>query len=99
MSREKELNFFVAGKNWERGLDWYEAQFSAAPVRGESSPAYSAYPFYPGVPERIRSVVPEAQVVYLVRDPVERVVSHYEHRAATYNDMGPLDDTLAHPEL
>ncbi len=99
MSRQKELDFFVVGKNWERGLDWYEAQFGPGKVRGESSPSYSAYPFYSGVPERIRGVVPEARIVYLLRDPVWRIVSHYEHRAVTYRDMGTLDDVLADPDL
>ncbi|MDX6507061.1 MAG: hypothetical protein QOG06_1705 [Gaiellaceae bacterium] len=99
MSREKELDFFVASKNWERGLDWYEAQFPVAKVRGETSPAYSAYPFYRDVPERIRQVLPAARIVYLVRDPIERIVSHYEYRAATYRDMGALDDVLAEPQL
>lgn len=99
MSRQKELDFFVAEKNWGRGLDWYEAQFRPAQVRGETSPSYSAYPFYSGVPERIRDVLPEARIVYLVRDPIERIVSHFEHRAATYREMGALDDVLADPQL
>jgi hypothetical protein len=99
MSRQKELDFFVAEKNWGRGLDWYEAQFSPAQVRGETSPSYSAYPFYLGVPERIRRVLPEARIVYLVRDPIDRIVSHYEHRAVTYREMGALDDVLADAPL
>ena len=99
MSREKELDFFVEGKNWERGLGWYEAQFLPAQLRGETSPSYSAYPFYLGVPERIREVLPEARIVYLVRDPIERIVSHYQHRAVTYREMGTLDDVLADARL
>ena len=68
MSAEKELNFFVEEKNWPRGIAWYESQFDPdAPVRGESSPTYTAYPEYHGVPERIRSVVPDAKLIYLVR--------------------------------
>ena len=74
MAREKELDFFVEQKNWSRGVDWYERQFAAAPVRGESSPSYTAYPRYRGVPERIRRIVPDAKLVYLVRDPVERAL-------------------------
>ena len=80
MSREKELDFFVEEKHWGRGVEWYAAQFEDAPVRGESSPSYTAYPRYRGVPERIRRVVPDAKLVYLVRDPVERIVSHFVHR-------------------
>ena len=91
MSREKELHFFVDRKNWGRGIEWYEAQFDAsAPVRGESSPGYSAYPLYEGVAERMARVVPDAKLVYLVRDPVERVVSHYTHRTVNWPEMGTI---------
>src|SRR5687767_10224357 len=44
MSETKELDFFVEDKNWPRGIEWYESQFSAARIRGESSPNYTAYP-------------------------------------------------------
>ena len=100
MSREKELHFFVDRKNWNRGLAWYEAQFDAsAPVRGESSPGYSAYPLYEGVAERMAATIPEAKLVYLVRDPVERVVSHYTHRTVNWPEMGTLEEALADPHV
>ena len=84
MSRDKELDFFVEEKNWNRGLEWYEAQFGDAPVRGESSVSYAAFPEYDGVPERIARVLPDARLIYLVRDPVERVVSHFFHHSIRY---------------
>lgn len=88
MSARKELNFFVdevvpetRRGPWERGLAWYEAQFDPnAPVRGESSPSYTLYPVYPGVPERMAATVPGARLIYLVRDPYERLVSFYRYR-------------------
>jgi Sulfotransferase domain len=96
MSREKELHFFVDRKNWGRGLEWYEAQFDAsAPVRGESSPGYSAHPLYEGVAVRMAATIPDAKLVYLVRDPVERIVSHYTHRTVNWPEMGTLEEALA----
>lgn len=98
MSREKELHFFVEGKNWGRGLEWYESQFDAsAPVRGESSPGYSAYPLYTGVAERMAATIPDARLVYLVRDPVARVVSHYTHRTVNWPEMGTIEGALTDP--
>lgn len=100
MTREKELHFFVDGKNWNRGRAWYESHFdSSAPVRGESSPSYSAFPLYRGVPERVAGLIPEAKLIYLVRDPVERVVSHYTHRTVNWPEMGTLEEALADPDL
>jgi hypothetical protein len=100
MSREKELHFFVGEKNWGHGLEWYESQFDAeAPVRGESSPGYSAFPLYRGVVDRMAETIPDARFVYLVRDPVERVVSHYSHRTVNWPAMRSLEEALADPHL
>ena len=80
MSKIKELDFFVAEKQWRRGLDWYRSQFpSAAPVRGESSPNYTAFPNLQGVAERMHSIIPHAKLIYVVRDPVDRMLSQYVH--------------------
>jgi hypothetical protein len=80
MSEQKELNFFVAERNWPKGLDWYRTQFASdAPVRGETSPNYTAHHLFKGIPARMHSVVPDAKLIYLVRDPIERMVSHYVH--------------------
>src|SRR5205085_12476815 len=44
VSTPKELNFFIAERNWPLGLDWYRSHFDAeARVRSEASPNYSAY--------------------------------------------------------
>ena len=93
MSREKELDFFVAERNWRRGRAWYERFFEAdCAVRGEASPAYASLPRHPGVAERMAAMVPEARIVYLVRDPVERLLSHYAMDVAIGRERRALDD-------
>jgi len=99
MSREKELNFFVEELNWSRGREWYERQFESAPVRGESSPAYTAYPLRSGVPERMAATLADVRLVYLVRDPIERIVSHYVHRALNWSDVATIAEALADPAV
>ena len=80
MSRPKELDFFIAERTWSRGLGWYTRHFDRAyPVRGESSPNYTAYPTWSGVPRRMAEVVPEARLIYLVRDPLDRIASQWIH--------------------
>src|ERR1700694_4198191 len=62
MSRQKELNFFIEEMNWSEGLHWYEAQFQNGAqyaIRGESSPQYTRYPIFRGVPERMHQVIPQ----------------------------------------
>lgn len=84
MSQVKELNFFSNEKYWEKGLDWYEKNF---PVKegqykavGEVSPSYTKAPFTEDVVKRIHDYVPDAKLIYIVRNPVQRCISHYLHR-------------------
>jgi hypothetical protein len=100
MSRPKELNFFVAELNWPLGRDWYAGHFDpAAPVRGESSPHYTNRPGFGGVPERMRALLNgEARLIYMVRDPIDRMLSHYLHNVGGGYDDRPLVDALSDPE-
>ena len=94
MSAEKELNFFVKELRWKKGIRWYENQFLApAKVRGESSPNYTRFPLWKGVPERMHSVLPHAKLIYLVRDPIERIISAY------YHDLKGGTETRAFEEI
>jgi Sulfotransferase domain len=98
MSRPKELNFFIEERNWPRGVDWYRSQFDAdARVRGEASPNYTAFPQHEGVPERMAQVVPDAKLIYMVRDPLERIAAHWVHNYAKRREKGTLQETLIHP--
>lgn len=103
MARAKELNFFVKPADclvpqgdWHRGLAWYESWFTDdCPVRGESSHHYTAYPVVRGVPERAASVVPDARLIYIVRDPIDRIVSHYLERRIAGMESRSLEEAMA----
>ncbi len=100
MSRPKELNFFVSELNWGLGPEWYASHFDrSAAVRGESSPHYTNLPRFEGVAERMRELLgAEAQIVYMVRDPIERMLSHYSHNVGGGYESRPIDTALADPE-
>jgi hypothetical protein len=100
MSRPKELNFFVAELNWPLGTEWYASHFSgAAPIRGESSPHYTSRPRFEGVAERMRSVLgDDARLIYMVRDPIDRMLSHYLHNVGGGYEHRALADALADPD-
>jgi hypothetical protein len=97
MSRPKELNFFVAELNWPLGRDWYAGHFDrGAPVRGESSPHYTNRPSFDGVPERMREVLGgDVRLIYVVRDPIDRMLSHYLHNVGGGYDDRTLADALS----
>ncbi len=97
MTRAKELNFFSLDRIWGKGTHWYENQFDPSfRVRGESSPSYSKYPHRPSVPERMATIVPAVKLIYLVRDPIDRAVSHYVHLSESGRDDRPLNEALSH---
>jgi hypothetical protein len=76
----KEPLFFSS--NWDRGLEWYERLFEGAgPVAaiGEASTEYTAYPHIPDVPKRVAKLLPEVRLVYIVRHPIERMLSEYHY--------------------
>jgi sulfotransferase family protein len=94
MSPLKELDFFNAELNWDRGLDWYRRQFTGAGPEvvaiGEASTLYSRYPEYAGVPDRIAATLPGVRLIYVVRDPIERIRSHYQHRSLIGAEREPM---------
>ena len=99
MSRPKELNFFVAELNWDLGGDWYASHFDrGAPVRGESSPHYTNLPRFAGVAERMRGLLEDARIVYMVRDPIDRMLSQYVHNVGGGYESRALDEALGDPE-
>ena len=98
MSKPKELNFFVEELNWDLGLDWYASRFDDRfKVRGESSPHYTNLPAYEGVAERIRENCPDAKLLYMVRDPIKRILSHWVHATGAGYETRELVPTLSEP--
>src|SRR3954451_418734 len=102
MSKEKEPAFFASTDGWPkyavRDPTRYQALFdSPAPVRGESSVVYSFWPYTSGVPERIHGLIPAARFIYVVRDPVDRVISHYQHRIGLGEEHRTIEEVMAQP--
>lgn len=95
MSEQKELNFFSEDGPWSQGVAWYQRQFSGqAKLFGEASPGYTMYPVRKGVPERMHQLLPEAKLIYLVRHPVERMVSHYLDRVKGGKEQRSVEEAL-----
>jgi hypothetical protein len=82
LSREKEPAYFNEHEDWRAGLDDYHALFS--PSSGqlclEASTMYTFLPEFGGTHERIQAYNPEVKLIYVMRDPVERMLSNYAFR-------------------
>jgi hypothetical protein len=96
MSSTKETDFFVEARNYGKGLDWYRSLF-AAPTKacGEASPNYSKRHQHRGVPQRLHHLLPDVKLIYLLRDPIERIVSHYLHNRALGRETRSLATAVA----
>src|SRR5262249_14086468 len=94
MARFKEPQYFAphttrSGHRWgqgnpypEPGHGWYLRLFARAghvKYAGGSSGSYTARPWVAGCEKRIWEFNPEARLIYILRDPIERTVSHYWH--------------------
>jgi hypothetical protein len=81
MSQDKEMRFFTDPGH----LSWigrYQGYFAAGTAyRGESTPQYTKWPTFPGVVDRMADLVPDARLIYLVRDPIDRAVAEYVEEA------------------
>lgn len=100
MASMRESDFFLARRNYGRGIEWYASLFDGPPgptAFGESSPNYSKRQIFPGVPERMHAAVPDARLIYCVRDPIDRIVSHWVHNVSQGRERRSLADALAHP--
>ncbi len=110
MTEQKEIHYFIPDRpysSWSRGRDWYESLFdkgAAKKVRGESSPGYSYERFDEVAAERMSLLIPNAKIIYLVRNPIERIKSHFAEeyyggrlpwgtRLADILDGGPEGET------
>lgn len=94
VQRRKETRFFA--DNFHRGPDWYRRQFpDGARVLFEVHGGnYSKHPRVPGVAERIAATLPAARFVYVVRDPVERIVSRWMHHYANGDEDASFEEAL-----
>jgi hypothetical protein len=83
VSDPKEPCYFDLDESWGRGEQWYAALFSDArpdQLCGEGSTNYTRWPQVDGVPQRMKALIPNAKLIYLMRDPITRSYSHFVHR-------------------
>jgi hypothetical protein len=90
----KELHFF--DNKFSEGVGWYRRCFSKGKrvcghrtITGEASPSYL---FDPRVPERMARIVPEARLIALLRNPVDRAYSHYQMEVRRGNEARSFEE-------
>jgi 2-polyprenyl-3-methyl-5-hydroxy-6-metoxy-1,4-benzoquinol methylase len=82
----KELHYFSYEKKWRLGIDWYESNFighRGETIIGEASASYTKNGDPDQVADRVAQTLPNASLIYILRNPVERMFSQYKHLLVT----------------
>jgi len=80
---EKEPEFFIDESRWARGLEWYRSLYAGTgpgQVTFDASVRYSAADLADVAAARLATTLPDARLVYVVRDPVARARSQHQHQ-------------------
>lgn len=98
----KETEFF--SRYYSNGETWYRAHFPSSLVRRLQAPTgtrrvltFEATPDYllhPKAAERALDLLPEAHVIVMLRNPVERAFSHYKHMVRLGHEHLSFEDAL-----
>lgn len=75
----KEINYFNEDTNYSKGVAWYAAHFVSCPEGSLACESTPEYMYDPRVPERMAAIVPDAKLVVMLRNPVDRAYSAYWH--------------------
>ena len=89
----KEIHFF--DRKWDRGLSWYLTRFeghAGQTAVGEATPSYLAEP---EALDRMASTIPDARLLAVLRDPVDRAYSHYWMEHARARDPRTFEEAIA----
>jgi hypothetical protein len=103
LPRLKEPNFFSNDEQYALGVDWYSSLFKQAKpsdIVGEASTHYTKLPTYPNTVARMRECLDQPRLIYVMREPIDRLVSQYIHQWSQGEIRCGLDKALTrHPEL
>jgi hypothetical protein len=105
-SSTKEVHYFE--NQYQRGLWWYKAHFPTIVekyyvesryketfITGEASPSYL---FHPHAPARAAKLLPDAKLIVLLRNPVDRAYSQFRHNVGLGFEKLSFEDAIASQE-
>lgn len=93
----KEVHYF--DKNFYRGENWYRMHFPfVSTLRDGRRQSFESSPYYmcdPRVPARMQELLPDVKLIFLLRNPVTRAYSHYQHSVLRRREPLSFEDALA----
>ncbi len=94
----KEVHYF--DRKYNKGLKWYKSHFPLSSemnvqlkmVTGESSPYYL---YHPLAAERVSKTLPSVRLFCMLRNPIDRAISNYNHRVRAGFESLPIEEAFA----
>lgn len=102
-AHKKEVYYF--DKHYMYGEQWYRGNFPTrrqmksagqGTVTGEATPYYL---FHPTIAERIANLLPQVSLIVVLRDPVDRAISHYFHSVRRGKENRPIRQAFAEEDF
>lgn len=94
----KELHYFadlsVSRGGYYRTLEAYLRLYEGCPEEIRAGDGSTSYLPSPSAPGRIREVRPDARILILLRNPVDRAYSHYWHQRVGFRETLSFEDAL-----
>jgi hypothetical protein len=94
----KELHFFDDPQRFDNGAGWYRRCFPQSSwkdgrrsITGEATPSYL---FDPPVPKRMAGVVPQARLITLLRNPIDRAYSHFQMQVKRGSEPNTFEEAI-----
>jgi hypothetical protein len=96
----REVHYF--DNHFGKGIEWYRGCFpqpgwkdGRRSITGEKTPSYL---FHPQAAERMAQVVPQARLIALLRNPVDRAYSHYHHEKRRGRETRSFEEAVREEE-
>lgn len=89
----KELYFF--NTHYGSGLNFYRHFFPFKWRKGLVGEATTTYLHSLEAPERVATCLPDVKLIVILRDPVDRAISHYYHHVKRGREQRTLDEAFS----
>jgi hypothetical protein len=92
MAQPKELHYFDF--NFDEGVGWYRSHFAEATSQRAIGEATPNYLYITEALPRVAELLPDARLVVILRNPVDRAYSHYWHNRSVGREQLSFEEAL-----
>ncbi len=104
----REIGFFNTYERFSKGLAWYRSHFPSTVEelyrrlvhrrRSLTGEADASYSISPHALRRISRILPQVRLILILRNPVDRAYSHYQHSRRIGSELLSFEEALAREE-